>query len=167
TAFLDCSACTLVISSRTVCLLSAVASLPLATIRIFPSSSCCSPKGGADQPTSICPDITCVSVAGGPPVATGFAFKSNCFMNAVTIPCVDEPFVEYAIVLPSVSLSDLIGEFAAEYQNKSAAPVVSAPMTRTGAPFEDAESTPMIPAATPMSTLPEITACCVSPPPCV
>ena len=47
------------------------------------------------------------------------------------------------------------------------APVVSAPMIRTGAPFEYAESTPMIPGATPMSTLPEMTACCVSPPPCV
>ena len=88
-------------------------------------------------------------------------------MNAVTMPCVDDPFVEYAIVLPSVSLSDLIGDVAVAYQNKSAAPVVSAPMTRTGAPFENADSTPMMPAATPTSTLPEITACCVSPPPCV
>src|SRR5215831_19134741 len=71
------------------------------------------------------------------------------------------------MVLPSVSLSDLMGEFVGTYQYRSAAPVVSAPMMRTGAPFEKADRTPMIPGATPMSTLPEITACCVSPPPCV
>ena len=53
-----------------------------------------SPNGGADQPTSICPDITWVSVGAGPPVAVGFALRSYCFMNAVTMPCVDEPFVE-------------------------------------------------------------------------
>src|SRR5436309_10269133 len=123
TAFFACSVCTLVMFRRTVCPLNTDASLPLAMMRILRSSSCCKPNGGADQPTSICPDITCVSVEGGPPVATGFAFKSYCFMNAVTMPCVDDPLVEYAIVLPSVSLSDLIGDVAAAYQNKSAAPV--------------------------------------------
>src|SRR5437762_6086815 len=116
-------------------------------IRILPSSSCCMPNGGADQPTSICPDITCVSVGAGPPVAVGLALRSYCFMNAVTTPCVDEPLVEYAIVLPSVSLSVLMGEAAGTYQYRSDAPVVSAPMMRTGAPFENAESTPMIPGA--------------------
>src|SRR5512144_2989238 len=131
-------------------------------MRIFPSSSCCRPNGGADQPTSIWPDITCVRVGAGPPVAVGFALRSYCLTNAVTIPCVDEPLVEYAIVLPSVSFSDLIGELAGTYQYRSAAPVVSAPITRTGAPFEYADSTPMMPVATPSSTLPEITACCVS-----
>ena len=54
--------------------------------------------------------MTCVSVGAGPPVAVGLAFRSYCFMNAVTMPSVDEPLVEKAIVLPSVSLSDLIGE---------------------------------------------------------
>src|SRR5438552_11578081 len=111
--------------------------------------------------------MPCVSVGAGPPVAVGLALRSYCFMNAVTTPCVDEPLVEYAIVLPSVSLSDLMGEVAGTYQYRSDAPVVSAPMMRTGAPFENAESTPMIPGATPMSTLFEMTACCVSPPPCV
>ena len=110
------SVCALVMSRRTVCPLNTDASLPLAMIRILPSSNCCSPNGGADQPTSIWPDITCVSVGAGPPVAVGFAFRSYCFMNAVTMPCVDEPLVEYAIVLPSVSFSDLIGEFAGTYQ---------------------------------------------------
>ena len=40
-------------------------------------------------------------------------------------------------------------------------------MTRTGAPLANAPITPVVPTPTPMSTLPEITACCVSPPPCV
>src|SRR5262245_833305 len=93
------------------------------------------PIGGADQPTSIWSDITAVSVAGGPPVATGLALRSYCLMNAVTTPCVDEPLVEYAMVLPSVSLSDLIGESPFTYQNRSPAPVISAPMMRTGAPL--------------------------------
>ena len=88
-------------------------------------------------------------------------------MNAVTIPWVDEPLVEYASVLPSVSLSDLIGEAALTYQNKSAAPVVSAPMIRTGAFFEKKLSAPMMPTATPMSTLPATTGCWVSPEPWV
>src|SRR6476659_4530178 len=167
TAFFDCRNCAFAISNRTVWPLNTVASLPLAMMRIFLSSSWSRPNGGADQPTSTWPDITCVSVEDGPPVATGFAFRSNCLTNAVTIPFVDEPLVEYAIVLPSVSLSDLTGEFAGTYQNRSWAPVVSAPITRTGAPLENADITPMTPAATPLSTLPEITACCVSPPPCV
>src|SRR5882724_10297492 len=116
TLFRLASVDTLVIRSRTVWPLNTVASLPLAMIRILPSSNCCKPNGGADQPTSIWPDITCVSVGAGPPVAVGLALRSYCFMKAVTIPCVDEPLVEYAIVLPSVSLSDLIGELAATYQ---------------------------------------------------
>src|SRR5678816_3758405 len=164
TAFFDCRNCAFAISSRTVWPLNTVASLPLAMMRIFLSSSWSRPNGGADQPTSTWPDITCVSVDDGPPVATGFAFRSNCLTNAVTMPFVDDPFVEYAIVLPSVSFSDLIGDVAGTYQKRSAAPVVSAAMMRTGAPFEYADSTPMMPAATPTSTLPEINACCVSPP---
>jgi hypothetical protein len=61
----------------------------------------------------------------------------------------------------------LIGELAGTYQNRSEAPVVSALMMRTGAPFEYADSAPMMPPAMPRSALPEITACCVSPAPCV
>src|SRR4030095_16705383 len=158
TALRFCSVDRLVISRRTVWPLNTAASLPLAMIRILPSSSCCSPNGGGGQATSICPVITCVSVDEGLPVAVGFAFKSYCLRNAVTMPWVELPFVEYAIVLSSVSLSDLIGELAGTYQYRSAAPVVSAPMTRTGAPFENDDSAPITPTATPTATLPEITA---------
>src|SRR5262245_65183965 len=94
------------------------------------------PIGGADHPTSIWSDITWVNVAGGPPVAIGLALRSYCLMKAVTMPCVDEPLVEYAMVLPAVSVSDFTGESDFTYQNRSAAPVVSAPMMRTGAPLE-------------------------------
>ena len=38
-------------------------------------------------------------------------------------------------------------------------------MMRTGAPLAKAPSTPSVPGDTPMSAEPEITACCVSPPP--
>ena len=55
-------------------------------------------------------------------------------------------------------------ELVLAYQ-KSAAPVACAPRMRTGAPLENALSTPITPAAVPMSTEPEITACWVSPPP--
>src|SRR4029434_3101653 len=104
-----------------------------------------------------------VNAAAGAWVGVGFAFRSYCFMKAVTMPSVDEPLVEKAIVLPSVSFSDLIGEPDGTYQQRSDAPVVFAPMMRTGAPFENDDSAPMMPTATPMSTLPESTACCVSP----
>src|SRR5438045_2854329 len=114
--FLACNVGAVATSSRTVCPLNAAASLPLAITRILPSSSCCSPNGGAAHPMSICPDITCVSVPEGLPVAVGFAFRSYCFMNALTMPCVDDPLVEYAIVLPSLSFSDLIGEVDGTYQ---------------------------------------------------
>jgi hypothetical protein len=53
------------------------------------------------------------------------------------------------------------------YQNRSGAPVVSAEITRTGAPLAYAPTTPSNPVAMPMSTLPEITACRVGAPPCV
>ena len=49
------------------------------------------------------------------------------------------------MVLPSVSLRVLIGESAFAYQKRSLAPVVSAPMTRTGAPLENAPMTPITP----------------------
>ena len=35
-----------------------------------PSAECSSTKGDPDQPTSTCPDITCVRVPGAAPVAT-------------------------------------------------------------------------------------------------
>ena len=51
-------------STRTVWVRIEGTSLPLATMRILPSSSSFNPNGGAPQPISIWPDITCVNVAG-------------------------------------------------------------------------------------------------------
>src|SRR6516165_1006676 len=53
--------------------------------------------------------MTAVRVCGGPPVAVGLALRSYCFMKAVTMPSVDDPLPEKAMVLPAVSLSALIG----------------------------------------------------------
>ena len=80
--------------SRTVWPLNAAASLPVAMIRICFWSSWSRPKGGADQPTSTCPDITAVRFAAGPPSAVGLAVSLYCCMKAVTMPWVDEPLVE-------------------------------------------------------------------------
>src|ERR1700747_1466932 len=104
-------------------------------------------------------------VADGPPVATSFACTPFSRVRTLALSCEDDPVVEYAIVLPLASFRLLIGDCALTYQNTSAPPLTTAPITRTGAPLEKALSTPMIPAPTPMSTLPEMTACCVSPPP--
>jgi hypothetical protein len=49
----------------------------------------------------------------------------------------------------------------------SPAPVKFAPITRIGAPFANARSTPCVPTLTPKSELPEMTACTVSPAPAV
>src|SRR4029077_1465368 len=101
-------------------------------------------------------------VDAGLPVATGFANTPNSRMKARTARFVDEPFVEYAIVLPPASLMLLIGDAAGTYQNRSSAPVMELAIARTGAPLAKAPSTPAVPTPTPMSTLPEITACSVS-----
>src|SRR4051812_1522551 len=95
------------------------------------------PNGGADQPASICLDMTAVNVGAGPPVATGLASTFASAMSASTLACVDEPFVEYAIVRPAMSAIDLIGESARTYQ-KASSPVACALMMRTGAPLEKA-----------------------------
>ena len=80
---------------------------------------------------------------------------------------VEAPTVENAIVLPSASFSDLIGLSAFTYQKRSAAPVISEPITRTGAPFENAPRMLSVPSEMPTSMLLAISACCVSPEPCV
>jgi hypothetical protein len=75
------------------------------------------PKGGADQPISICPVITCVNVAGGPPVAVAFAFTPSSWPNATTMLFELDPLVEYAIEFCAVaSVICLIGESAFTYQ---------------------------------------------------
>ena len=40
------------------------------------------PNGGEAQPTSIWPDIACVSVTALAPVAIGLALKPKCLMSA-------------------------------------------------------------------------------------
>jgi len=70
-------------------------SLPPATTRIFPSSISLSPNGGEPQPTSTCPDITAVSVAGMPPVEVGTALMPSSLPSPRTMLWVVEPPVEY------------------------------------------------------------------------
>src|SRR6185437_4932411 len=142
-------------------------SLSRTMMRMRPCCSASTPKGGDDQPMSTWPDIVCVNVDAGLPVATGFACTPNSRMKARTARFVDEPLVEYAIVFPAASLMLLIGDAAGTYQKRSSAPVVELAMARTGAPFEKAPSTPAVPTPMPMSTLPEMTACSVSPAPWV
>src|SRR5579871_6521715 len=60
-----------------------------------------------------------------------------------------------------------MGEEAGTYQNRSPVPVVPASRIRRGAPLAKAPSTPAVPAEIPISALPEMTACIVSPPPFV
>src|SRR5580692_4310597 len=111
------STAALVIKSRLVWLRISGMSLPRAMILILPSSSAWMPNGGVAQPTSIWPDITCVKVGGGPPVATGLAAaRPYSLMMASTIAWVDEPTVEYAMVAPLASLMVLIGDAAGTYQ---------------------------------------------------
>ena len=89
-----CSVAALVMRRRTVWFLNAVASSPLAMMRILPWSMRSRPNGGPAQPTSIWPDITCVKVDAGLPVATGFALRSYCRMKAETMAWVEAPLVE-------------------------------------------------------------------------
>src|SRR5215207_1128392 len=104
-------------------------------------------------------------VAGPLPVGIAFAVvRPFSLMKARTMLSVDDPDVEYAIVRPLRSFKVLMGEEALTNQ-KSAAPVASAPIIRTGAPFENADIAPSVPTARPRSTLPEITGCSVSPEP--
>src|SRR5262249_52472037 len=92
-------------------------SLPRAMMRILPSAISRRPNGGAAQPTSIWPDITAVSVAGGPPGAGGFALAPRSLTKATTMVFALEPLVEYASVFCAVrSFRLLIGESPLTYQ---------------------------------------------------
>ena len=105
-------------------------------IRRLPSLTSCRPSGTTDQPTSICPVMTCVVVPGTPPVAVGLALEPVCRSSASRIRFDDEPGEENATVLPSgTSLRVLYGLSAFTHQNSSLAPVISAEITLTGAPF--------------------------------
>src|SRR5262249_29087866 len=61
-------------------------------------------SGGEAEPTSPGGVRTAVSVEDGFPVAVGFAVSPNSLMNASTMLWVEDPLVEKASVLPSVSL---------------------------------------------------------------
>jgi len=52
------------------------------------------PNGGEAQPTSIWPDIACVSVTAAAPVATGFALTPKCLISASAVVWVEAPVVE-------------------------------------------------------------------------
>ena len=62
---------------------------------------------------------------------------------------------------------DLIGESAFTYQVRSFVPVCVAAITRIGAPLAKAPNVLKVPTPVPISALPEITACWVSPAPWV
>ena len=65
------------------------------------------------------------------------------------------------MVLPLASAIVWICESAGTYQY-SLEPELALPMARSGAPLPKAPITAAVPSPTPMSTLPEITACRVS-----
>src|ERR1700736_111261 len=98
-----------------------------------------------------------------PPVEISSGLIANVSTKPSTTLLVEEPCVEYATVLPAVSLMDLIGESARTYQNRSPAPVASDAMIRTGAPLEKAPMAPSVPPPTPISALRDRTAWRVSP----
>ena len=109
-----------------------------------------------------------VRVAGGPPVGVGRAFTPSTFTNPSTMLLEVEPLVEKAMVLLSVrSLRLLIGESARTYQKRSLVPVKPAASARTGAPCTNTRMAPEVPTPMPMSALPEMIGCSVSPAPWV
>jgi hypothetical protein len=56
-------------------------------------------------------------VEDGLPVATILALRPNCLTKAVTMPCVEEPLVDYAMVwLSAMSVNLRMGESARTYQ---------------------------------------------------
>jgi O-antigen/teichoic acid export membrane protein len=77
-----------------VCPRSEGASLPRMRRRILPSFISFKPNGGAAQPMSIWPDITCVNVEAGPPVAVGLALTPSSLTKARTRLFVLDPLVE-------------------------------------------------------------------------
>ena len=69
-------------------------SLARTKMRMRPSSSMSKPSGGEVQPMSTCPDNATVSVAAGPPVATGLPFSPSSRMRPSTTLWVDAPLLE-------------------------------------------------------------------------
>ena len=83
---------------------------------ICPSRTFCRPNGAAAQPTSIWPVITCVRVAGAPPVAMVFALTPACRSSASRIRFDEEPGEENETVLPAASFRLLMPLSARAYQ---------------------------------------------------
>ena len=92
------------------------ASLPEAIRRQAPSLTSFSATIGAAQPTSTWPDITCVSVAPGPPVDTSLAFTPAVSCSARATSSLDAPGRENATVRPAQSFMDRMGPSALTYQ---------------------------------------------------
>ena len=107
---------TLVRFTRTVRLRSEATSLPVAMIRILPSSARSSPNGAAPKPTSTCPVMVCVIVAAMLPVEVGLAVSLYCAISASSAAWLEEPVSENATVLPLKSSTFLIGDAAGTYQ---------------------------------------------------
>src|SRR5262249_60237291 len=152
------SAARLTIWTRMVWLRMAARSLARATMRMRPSSSGLRLNGATDQPTSTWRVITWVMVALTSPVATGLALSPYSSMKRSTAMLVEEPAVEYAMVLSLASRIDRRLESATTYQNSSREPVELAPMMRTGAPFWNAPRMASGPALQPAATAPAMTA---------
>ena len=71
------------------------------------------------------------------------------------------------MVVASVASSMVLSGKSPLTNQKSALPVALPEMMRIGAPLAKAPSAPSVPMPIPISALPEITACWVSPVPCV
>src|SRR5450759_5199997 len=119
----------------------------------------------AVQPTSICPDMSWVSVAAGPPVLTVLGLAPAAAAMASSIRFEDEPGREKATDLPLVSFMLRIAESALAYHHRSAAPVEVAEMMAMGAPLAQAPMAPRMPVCMHTSMLPVITGCSQSEPP--
>src|SRR5258708_8036410 len=110
------SSVALAMTRRTVWRSSEGSSDAFAITRVLPASAMSTPKGAPAQPTSIWPLITWVSVAGAAPVAVGLNFTPDERCSASTAVWLDDPLVEYATVLPSVSLRRRVGEIGGTHQ---------------------------------------------------
>ena len=111
-----CRLLTLVMFTRTLRVRKDATSLPVAMMRILPSSARSRPNGAAPKPTSTWPVMVWVMVAAMLPVDVGLAVSLYCAISASRPAWLDEPVNEYATVLPLKSSMRAIGELAGTYQ---------------------------------------------------
>src|SRR5262245_19296196 len=133
-------------------------SLPVAMMRIWPSSTLSRKNGMAENPTSTCAVMVCVSVPVMLPVDVGLAVSLCSAISASSPAWLDEPVSENATVLPLKSSTLRMGELAGTYQYRSGAPITSLAMMRIGAPLAKVPTAADTPAAVAISTLPAISA---------